>query len=77
MWSGYGSKERSYERTRSATGDRQRLAPGRHVRRRNARTDLAVRATVLSYGDMDGNAHDRPRGRAEHVRQRLVDVHAG
>src|SRR4051812_19904073 len=70
-------KERSYDGTFTTFAPVDRLLPGGHVRRRNAGPDIAVGSTVVPHGHMDGNADDRPRGRAEYIRRRDVDICSG
>src|SRR5262249_51407062 len=70
-------KERSYDGIFTTPAPVGRLVPGDRVRRRNTGPDIAVGRTVVPYGDVDGNADDRPRGRAEYVRRRDVGICPG
>src|SRR5262245_40066260 len=70
-------KERSYDGVFTTPAPIGRLVPVGHVRRRNTGPDNAVGSTVVPHGDVDGNADDRPRRRAEHVRRRDLDICPG
>ena len=50
------------------------VVPRRDVRRRHACAHLTVWTAVVPDWNVDGNADDRPRRRAEHIRCSDVDI---
>ena len=50
------------------------VVPRRDVRRRHACAHFTVWTAVVPDWNVDGNADDRPRRRAEHIRCSDVDI---
>src|SRR3954464_6482063 len=67
-------KERSYDQTLATVAPHNGNMPRRRMRRRYAGANVAVRSTIIPDGNVDWNAHDRPRRRAEHVWCNDLDI---
>src|SRR4051794_10128328 len=69
-------KERSYDQTLATVAPHNGIVPRRRMRRRYAGANVADRSTIVSDGNVDGNALDRARRRTNEFWRGDVDIRA-